>query len=503
MQNKRLNLYRKFKEVADTGFAKKYRNFSAWEKINFSNETSVQDIWNKAAGNEDKNGDIMWCCDLESFYKTFACDLDWAKKTNYCPKPPVPTPTPPPPPPPYNPRQDMDTSARRVVPPIKEQVLNRKIETPQSLKQGIQRAQQLQSNPESNTEQTKIDLKLAVQNDCFSKFGVVVDENFEVPTRIKNLRGVLVNAVITNKKSGGYIYFFEDGTALDITTDGKKEEKTWDCSSLKQTTSFTANPKNLTPDQKEFVNTMVERGNFQLEKPNDYELSQGMWEPIDLYTLEKSTLRDTKIFPRPKEYFGYIQKGVLGKLQNQYGTILNNLKANNYTLDEPPINTPEYSSGKLIKNVFPDYAQYFGDNQKVYYTGGNLSGNQIKQARPIIDQIKTAFASPDSNVDDNLCKSAINLLYDAKQNWTRGIRYFENEADITPVRNYVKRCQVKKGLLGGGELYRRYRDLVDTQYNDREQNRFNLGGSLGEHNLSKLIRKKLVEMKKFKSGLIS
>lgn len=501
MQNSRLKLYRKFRDVSDTGFDKKYKNFSEWEKINFSNETSVQDIWNKALRAYDIDDNILWGSDLETFYKTFACDLEWAKKTNYCPKPPAPTPTPPPPPPPYDPRQDMDTSARRVVPPIKEQVLNGKIENPQ-LKQGIQRAQQLLSNPESNTEQTKIDLKLAVQNDCFSKFGVVVDENFEVPTRIKNLRGVLVNAVITNKKSGGYIYFFEDGTALDITTDGKKEEKTWDCSSLKQTTSFTANPKNLTPDQQEFVNTMVEIGNFQLEKPNDYELSQGMWEPVDLYNLEKSTLRDTKIFPRPKEYFGYIQKGVLGKLQNQYGTILNNLKANSYTLDEPLIDTPAYSSGKLIKKVFPKYAKYFGDKQMVYYTGGNLSGDLIKKARPIITQIKTAFASPDTSVDDNLCKSAINLLYDAKQVWDRNLRYFENESEIDVVRNYAKRCKVKKGLLGNKtDLYNAWKDLTTTKFNERGKSRFNL--VVDEHNLSKIIKKKLMEMKKIKSALIS
>lgn len=87
MQQKRVKLYNDFKEDADANglldaFRQKYKDFTIWESINFKDEASVNIIYGKALN------DIINPCSLADFYKVFCCaDLEWAKQTQYCPKP--------------------------------------------------------------------------------------------------------------------------------------------------------------------------------------------------------------------------------------------------------------------------------------------------------------------------------------------------------------------------------------------------------------------------------
>jgi len=117
MQEKRIKLFNKFRDAAInvSDFDKKYKDFSAWENINFKDDTSVQEIWNKSLKGKDKDGNVLWGDTLKSFYSTFACDLDWAKSTKYCGGTPVIPPTPDP----DEKKKTNDPDKNKITPPVK------------------------------------------------------------------------------------------------------------------------------------------------------------------------------------------------------------------------------------------------------------------------------------------------------------------------------------------------------------------------------------------------
>jgi hypothetical protein len=82
-ETSRIKLFKDFRSDAKKNdvlseFDKKYRDFSSWESINFANNDSVKSVWNKSLK------DILNPVSLSDFYQKFACDLAWAKTTNYC-----------------------------------------------------------------------------------------------------------------------------------------------------------------------------------------------------------------------------------------------------------------------------------------------------------------------------------------------------------------------------------------------------------------------------------
>jgi hypothetical protein len=83
MQEKRINLYNKYRDNASNvnEFDKKYSSYSKWASINFKDKTAVNGIWNKSLKAKDKKNRNFWDDTEDLFYKTFACDLEWAKNT--------------------------------------------------------------------------------------------------------------------------------------------------------------------------------------------------------------------------------------------------------------------------------------------------------------------------------------------------------------------------------------------------------------------------------------
>jgi hypothetical protein len=82
-ETSRIELYNDFRSDAEKNevlseFDNKYADFSSWESVNFKNNAGVKSIWNKSLKN------ILDPVSLKDFYKKFACDLSWAKKTTYC-----------------------------------------------------------------------------------------------------------------------------------------------------------------------------------------------------------------------------------------------------------------------------------------------------------------------------------------------------------------------------------------------------------------------------------
>lgn len=94
MQSKRINLYKNFRKGAKkkSDFDAKYPDFSAWEDLNFKNTTTVKELWNKSL-KATVGKKTLWGDTLDSFYKTFACDLQWAKDGGFCSTTPSPSPT--------------------------------------------------------------------------------------------------------------------------------------------------------------------------------------------------------------------------------------------------------------------------------------------------------------------------------------------------------------------------------------------------------------------------
>jgi len=90
----REELYLRFKNKADENgdlddFKKTYPNRKKWVNLSFKDSESTERTLKKA-----KNLNILvknWT--LKQFYKTFACDLTWAKSTQYCGGGQTPTPT--------------------------------------------------------------------------------------------------------------------------------------------------------------------------------------------------------------------------------------------------------------------------------------------------------------------------------------------------------------------------------------------------------------------------
>lgn len=82
-ETSRIKLYNDFRNNAKkngilSDFDDKYSDFSSWESKNFADKKTVKIIWNKSIR------DILEAVSQLDFYEKFVCDLEWAKKTNFC-----------------------------------------------------------------------------------------------------------------------------------------------------------------------------------------------------------------------------------------------------------------------------------------------------------------------------------------------------------------------------------------------------------------------------------
>jgi len=80
-QKSRIKLYRTFRDDAikkNIEFDKKYKDFNDWESKNFTNIDSVKNLWGKTLNIIPSEYTV------DDFMQKFACDLSWAKKTEYC-----------------------------------------------------------------------------------------------------------------------------------------------------------------------------------------------------------------------------------------------------------------------------------------------------------------------------------------------------------------------------------------------------------------------------------
>jgi len=77
-----------YKVLEKDGRTKQFKDENAFIQRYFRDETSVSEIWNYLKKNKhltgNKKGKVYVDYDLKKFYVKYCCDLEWAKKTNYC-----------------------------------------------------------------------------------------------------------------------------------------------------------------------------------------------------------------------------------------------------------------------------------------------------------------------------------------------------------------------------------------------------------------------------------
>lgn len=178
------------------------------------------------------------------------------------------------------------------------------------------------------------------------------------------------------------------------------------------------------------------------------------------------------------------------------------LSDSGWTLQEPPLSSEDYTTKKDIRVVFPRLAKYFPNGKFIFFTGNTLSSKEQVITNELVKNIRALTGE----VNKKFCKDAVDVLWDAKQGSERGVEYFTGTTDLQIVRQYVKRCakELEKNMFDrvlGSKTKDHYKVLVGMRHYDSPQSKFNLGEN--NNSLEKTIKKKLMEMKKVKSALIS
>ncbi len=187
------------------------------------------------------------------------------------------------------------------------------------------------------------------------------------------------------------------------------------------------------------------------------------------------------------------------KIPDEVQTIVTNA---GWTLQEPPLSSEDYTTKKDIRVVFPRLAKYFPNGKSIFFTGNTLSTKEQVITNELVNNIRALTGE----VNKKFCKDAVDVLWDAKQGSERGVEYFTGTTDLQIVRQYVKRCakELEKNMFDrvlGSKTKDHYKVLVGMRHYDSPQSKFNLGEN--NNSLEKTIKKKLMEMKKVKSALIS
>jgi len=303
-----------------------------------------------------------------------------------------------------------------------------------------------------------------------------------------------------NQNDFEYIYLFSDGTGQKQKVDKNYkslpnqpvEEFDWECPQLKQTTSLTADETQMSEDQQKFVRDIVAAGNgyYKTEMPSGYDEGQGAWKRTDLSKVEGGE----GLF-KPNTFFVWANTGVVGKRQNYVQKVTKFIEGTGYSFDEPDVTSAAFETGVLLGDKFPKYRDYFKPDQKIWYVGKTYSGKEQGQVGSVVEKIKVDAGT---ELKKEFCKGGVDVLYDAAYNPTK--IYFENDADLQMVKDYVKRCvrelkpNAMSNLLGGSR--KKFEFLRTQRAGTQGSLRFMLGEQ--KNTLNSLIKKKLFEAKEKK-----
>ena len=355
-----------------------------------------------------------------------------------------------------------------------------------------------QEQPQPKTEDPVQILKRVINTGCIDKLKKEI--GFELygrpeaqPTKLRDGKYAITGINATDREK---IYLYADGTGLKVKVDdesqpieGGSESFDWECAQLKKSTSLTADNTQMDADQQAFVDDIVARGNgyYKTEMPSGYDEGQGAWKRTDL-----STVPGGKELFKPNTFFVWAQTGVVGKRQDYVQKVVKFIESTGYSFDEPDVTSAAFETGVLLKDKFPKYKDYFRPDQKIWYVGKVYSGKEQGKVGSVVDKIK---ADAGAEIKREFCRGGVDVLYDAAFNPTKV--YFDSDADLQLVKDYVKRCVSKlepnaiSNILGGSR--KKFEYLKANRSGTEGALRFMLGEQ--KNNLSSLIKKKLVEAK--------
>ena len=358
---------------------------------------------------------------------------------------------------------------------------------------------------ETKTEDPQKILKRVMNTGCIDSLKEQI--GFEIfgnpalqPKNQKQSDGTYKYAIVGfNNEKEEFVYLYSDFTGIVVPVDddrkpisGMSRNIKWECSEFEESKSLTADNNQMTANQQKFVRDIVAAGNgyYKTEMPSGYDEGQGAWKRTDLSKVEGGE----GLF-KPNTFFVWANTGVVGKRQNYVQKVTEFIKGTGYSFDEPDVTSAAFETGVLLGDKFPKYRDYFKPDQKIWYVGKTYSGKEQGQVGSVVEKIKVDAGT---ELKKEFCKGGVDVLYDAAYNPTK--IYFENDADLQMVKDYVKRCvrelkpNAMSNLLGGSR--KKFEFLRTQRAGTQGSLRFMLGEQ--KNTLNSLIKKKLFEAKEKK-----
>lgn len=303
-------------------------------------------------------------------------------------------------------------------------------------------------------------------------------------------RGVMKKIATSDSKFGNYKtgdeLYIKNNWTYDVVRGDEliKENLSWKCDSYVTTAGQVQNTSNLTPDQKNRVNTMIDDQAWSTTKPADYD------------TYPNNYITFTEI---PGVVL-YKQKSLKNTSPSQLEIINDFLDKKGYTLKQPNFGTEEYyysvkNPMTLADLISSEEAKNLGvsDRTTKIYPKKDISSTGVinitgpKTKKEYKDVLKTVQESP--RYSSKQCKDNIELLYVNSPFMTKKPRNFtplEDNLKIQQTKNVVLACIAQQGLEGF-TLMRGYKRNTDTQVNRL----INMSGKFGMKDEYKIYKKQL------------
>lgn len=281
----------------------------------------------------------------------------------------------------------------------------------------------------------------------------------------------------TNSKKETVV-FFPDMTAKNLNTD---KTASWKCPQLEETVGTSPEISSYTPDQQNYINSIVSSEGVKTEKPSDYDIEKGKWEIIDLNT------KNPNLFPEKGKNFVYKQKGEVNVTTPQQDNVISGLTGIGFLRTEPDVTKSDlYIKVNLQTIENGKYKVYF--NQP-FYMYQPISSVKVDD---LLATVKTGFN--EQKVDIKQCRESIDVLYTAYVK-----KYKLDDQSRMQLKNYVQRCSQQIPRIFGAQ--KKLDVLLNLPASDPTKLSLRLKNE-NTLNLKSLIRENLMEVSEKKKRLL-
>jgi|688.fasta_scaffold34297_7 hypothetical protein len=331
--------------------------------------------------------------------------------------------------------------------------------------------------------QKEIDLVVADQKKCFDNYKWFTKDTGRQPKKTKS--GKLVISGKNGKNES--ILFFDDGIVINAVT---KVKKRWSCEAL--TTPDVTDQNKITPlkeKQNQHIAAVMKRnqGIVSPENVSEVDIRAGKYEKIDLNSHPEYGNPDA--FPQPGKDFLYLKKTELTPISSEQDPIIAKFTGAGYTVIDCKTQDTDDFAGPIV-NLKQKYPSVFTTDfclvQKIDFSE---SGNS-NQWNDYLNTEKDNFRKNLANPQKSYCRKLINNYANAISNdYPVG-----NSAMLLTAKQLIQRCD-KIHKFSFGTL--KNLEIINNLSKDS-----NKKYSLQESNLSKTVKKNLLEMKENKKSFL-